>query len=353
MKIKIVDKVGSVTEDTEEFDTAGYCVFAGENNSGKTNLILSIKKELEKQKKKVIYIPAEKISYSDEMSTTNQTNPMYKAISKLIDLEIADSAKINGESKLDSFIENIKSTFKAFDVKNMELDFDKKMLTKDEMEEVLKVETVKRILNPKVIDKNINSEIPLESFGSGTHRLLAVSLIKELGQNNISINKDVYLLFEEPEVYLNPRLKKNLHDSLSKLSESINVVITTHDPFFIQLGGETEKLRIYDVFRNSKKNGSTDVRPVGNGTLLNYVSYAETNWKIFKLATPEYLLQLHQKAFDDKLTIDKHQTEIRNRIGHTTVKKERKGGTRNFPTAEEIINGIEYFEKLLKQNKTQ
>ena len=97
----------------------------------------------------------------------------------------------------------------------------------------------------------------LDDFAQGHQRLLIASILKacaDIISENVK-EKSVVILFEEPEIYMHPKLKARLKDALKKISETFQVIISTHDPYFI-FGIEESKL--YSLY---KENNETKVHP--------------------------------------------------------------------------------------------
>jgi ABC-type sulfate/molybdate transport systems ATPase subunit len=87
-----------------------------------------------------------------------------------------------------------------------------------------------------------------------------VSILKAyidiLIERGIHTEKPVLVLFEEPEIYLHPKLKRILNATLEKIAEQNNhqVIITTHDPYFVFKNFEGEEKNIFSF---EKKDGIT------------------------------------------------------------------------------------------------
>jgi len=92
MEITIPNQDNSIMEEIPLI-LGDYTIFAGENNSGKTNLIKGIKKELENFDLHIIYIPAEKVIAEKEIDTNTQQDFLRTAIIELINVNF-DSKSI-------------------------------------------------------------------------------------------------------------------------------------------------------------------------------------------------------------------------------------------------------------------
>ncbi|MFA6273916.1 MAG: AAA family ATPase [Candidatus Paceibacterota bacterium] len=249
-------------------------VITGVNNSGKTNFIkilageAKIKKELKKADffnekgesviPEIVYIAAENIQPNeDEAKFSSKTTGLIKNLSKLfLNLERKFILKEQNE-----IIGDIKNLIKKAS-KNLE-DFNGKN------EHALEIEFNEEELDPSIIIqaliKNISgleNEIPreLDELGQGTQRLIVASVLKAymdiLIEKNIVVEKQIIILFEEPEIYLHPSLKKTLNMTLKAIADLPNhqVIITTHDPYFAYTNLNDDSV-IYSFKKD--KNGNT------------------------------------------------------------------------------------------------
>ena len=114
-----------------------------------------------------------------------------------------------------------------------------KDLEKVEMDPVF--DWVKAISNIKVSFKFSKDKrpIPMENKGAGYRRLFMVGRFRYLAAKKS--DQDIIYMIEEPETFLHPSAQQELLDSLIKISENNQVLITTHSPIF---AGATEKSKI-------------------------------------------------------------------------------------------------------------
>lgn len=138
-------------------------------------------------------------------------------------------------------------------------------------------------------------EVDLENIGMGTQRLIVAALIQYYQEKNIEKDDELLIIFEEPEVYLHPKWKQGLYNSLFKLSEreKTKVIITTHDPYFIELGKEQ---KIYRVYRDPYKKDTTAIREIESGVLLPFRSDSEINYLIFNIPSKAYFLEIYEHS---------------------------------------------------------
>ncbi|WP_390216798.1 ATP-dependent nuclease [Halobacillus campisalis] len=90
-------------------------------------------------------------------------------------------------------------------------------------------EAISNLVSYTLIDSN---DRPLDTKGSGIQRLLLLALIKYVSKNS---SEEVIWALDEPEVFLQPGLQKEVFKQLQDISENLNVFITTHSSHFIDL----------------------------------------------------------------------------------------------------------------------
>ena len=97
-------------------------------------------------------------------------------------------------------------------------------------------------------------------MGQGTQRIIIASILKAyidiLIEKKICAEKSILILFEEPEIYLHPKLKKALNATLGKIAEQDNhqVIISTHDPYFAYINLKDRGSVIYSFFKDKSNN---------------------------------------------------------------------------------------------------
>lgn len=345
MDITISPQENSISKELK-FKLGNYTIFAGENNSGKTNLMQALKEFLPEDK--VIYIPAESIMAEEHLKTGAKEDPMRDAFLKLVEVSLGQMPTINYES-VEEFLNKISKTFDTYNVKNTKLDLSVKKLSESDIKKIIKEEVSKKILNSVIKDTyGTGCDLTLEDVGQGTQRLIIAATLQEVSKAKLNSSEELFLIFEEPEIYLHPKLKRSLYEALSKISKNnIRVIITTHDPYFIELGsGQT----IHNVFRDD--DGATVVNPPHNGVLVPS-THAETNYVIFEVPSTDYLLQLYQTAMENDLD-EGHIigtmkiSDIRANLAHKTNRTGRGGTPRNLDISEDLKKEtIDYLRSIL------
>ena len=90
-----------------------------------------------------------------------------------------------------------------------------------------------KLVNFEVIMKdNTEYEVDLSHKGTGIQRLFMVSYFQYLAEQSVEDTGSYIFALEEPETYLHPGAQRTLLDSLKKIAENNQVIITTHSPVF-------------------------------------------------------------------------------------------------------------------------
>lgn len=256
-KIEIV-KPHKTIPDNFKLELEKMTVITGENNSGKTNFcqaVISKDKEENFDKVKfldeegdslipdIVYIAAENINPADsEAKSSAKTTGLVTNLSKLfsdfeIKFELTEQNKIIGyiETLIGKTNENIKN-FTGKD--EHKLTYKKGDLVAD---------IIIQSLVASISGLEGKDPRKLNELGQGTQRIIIASILKAyvdiLIENKIHKKNSMLIIFEEPEIYLHPKLKRTLNATLEKISEQEDhqVIITTHDPYFVFLNLEEKK----------------------------------------------------------------------------------------------------------------
>ncbi|MFZ2038676.1 MAG: AAA family ATPase [Minisyncoccia bacterium] len=270
--IKIPKKEKTVPEGFT-LELENMTVITGENNAGKTNFINAVRgknseftddKGLKVTTPKIVYIAAENIRPSDNelkfsATSTNLVTNLAELFSNLgFEFVLKDK---------EGFL-NIINDIKSKANKNLnEFSGNKKheVLIDSNQENLDSKTIIKELINSITVDEYISEDNKenrkLENLGQGTQRLIIASIIKAyldiLVDRKNYIDKPVLILFEEPEIYLHPRLKRTLNDTLEKISNLPNhqVIITTHDSYFVFPNFDGIKKKIVSFVKD--ENGMT------------------------------------------------------------------------------------------------
>lgn len=295
MEINITkQKNSSICEDLGTINLGKYTVLAGKNNAGKTNIIKAILDHSDLSSFEKIYIPAENNDPNDnETSTSVKGTSFYKALEKIIapifDTNFVDDIlnKFNSSPEKKDFIDSVNKNLKNLNVDKKELDIDFK---KEDLKDSVIIKIIKAVV--KDLYKTDIDKVDIDNVGMGTKRLIITAMVQYYEKSRLESDKKKIFIIEEPEVYLHPEWKKSLHKSLLELSrnEDFYVLITTHDPYFIEL---TKNQKIYNVYRDPNKNDCTTIGEVSQ-SVLEFESDAEKNYLIFNLPSKSYFLELYE-----------------------------------------------------------
>lgn len=86
-------------------------------------------------------------------------------------------------------------------------------------------------ITTKIYDPNLNAEIDLSNVGAGVRSIYILSLLQSFQAMN---SKRTIFIVEEPELYLHPELQKTMADTLAQISNSCQVVFTSHSPIMLR-----------------------------------------------------------------------------------------------------------------------
>lgn len=294
MKITIPKQPDSSITEEVVIELGDYTILAGENNSGKTNLIKAIMNHDDLKDYRIIYIPAEETDPEDkETKLSAKSDPFYKLVetilepifkTKMFEDLITD---FNSSGEKSKFVDGVNTILDELGVKKKKFDV---KISQDDLKKDIIIKVTKAIV--KDLYNSDIDDVELKNIGTGTRRMIVAALIRYYADSKIKNEEKTLLIFEEPEVYLHPRWKKGLYESLLKLSamENKNVLITTHDPYFIELGKDQ---KIYQVRRNTAKKDATEIEEVKKGLLLPYKSDSEINYQIFDIPSKNYFLEIY------------------------------------------------------------
>ncbi len=291
IKLTIKENDEKTIESGFELDIKPYTVLIGENNSGKTNLINAFRSQKSKEYE-IIYFSATNIELekSDQASVSKKTSPLYQLLAEILKKEKLNLSKdvikpIN--TKLAEIAEKINKNIKF--VKNKE--------TVLEMIDALNEEAVIKNLIPlKILDKYWKDAKKVESgeIGQGTQRMIIFALLKYYSEQNEENEKLNFFIIEEPEVYLHPKLKKEFNKILSDISKKENnqILITTHDPYFVEMNTDDKENKTIIAVQRNKKTGFTEKVNITPSILPN-ISHGEINYRIFDVCSDSFHNELY------------------------------------------------------------
>jgi len=118
-----------------------------------------------------------------------------------------------------------------------------------------------------VLVKEGSTEHDLQDKGSGLQRSIMISMIQILSKVHLSQeDSNIILCIDEPELNLHPKAQEKLASALGKLSDNIQVIISTHSPYILK--SFKKGTDVVYVFRNEdpaspKKLDTLSILPFG------------------------------------------------------------------------------------------
>ncbi|MDD3048086.1 MAG: AAA family ATPase [Candidatus Pacebacteria bacterium] len=232
---------------------------------------------------------------------------------------------------LDKELADIKEE-KIKDLNKKEINLYLSKKKEEEIEQIsLKVaDKLKRILkNDKIsfkIDSNVknysysynslisfgdsDNSVEILSSGTGIQSIYILSLL-EVYAKNINDN-DVIFLIEEPEVYLHPKLQRQMFLALREIASNNQVIFTTHSSVMISDVWANESIRLTALDNNRTTTiNEIKIDEVINELGIKYQDFLNSRMLIFVEGSSDvifykYLISKH----DPKINIDRNITFI-------------------------------------------
>ena len=259
------------------------------------------------------YIPAVK-DVNDDVKTKESAT--FGKIISLFHKEIERSEPVKDVAE---FFEKIRTMFNKPDIKDVHQD--KRLKEVEEIEKLVNVYLnenfpssklelyippieLKGLLSTTQIYVNDGTRGLIDSKGDGLKRAVTFSLLRsyvemqrrpklldplksektEFSKEDNSFNPCLFL-FEEPELYLHPASQKILFDALSIISESNQVVVTTHSPIFFSSTSTSTFVKMKKIYEQDTKPYSTSIyidicNDISNKDLFQLICY-ENNCAAF------------------------------------------------------------------------
>ena len=238
-----------------------FNVIVGENNTGKTRFFNSVDKQYENNDNvRVVYIRASEVNPEDKhyKSSTASTS-LIKTLSMFFEDDIRLQGPRSIKKSIDDFVESVNKKFKEMCGKGAY----GLVLGQD----INKEEMIKSIVSSIVTDQQDGKGEPIKlgDIGQGYQRMLIASLLQVYADKQRGANQNILILFEEPELFLHPKLKRSVNASLKRIASLDNhqVIISTHDPYFLWSNMSDEDTALYSF--KIGNDGKTKVSTVDVG----------------------------------------------------------------------------------------
>ncbi|MDR3571713.1 MAG: AAA family ATPase [Candidatus Pacebacteria bacterium] len=239
-----------------------------------------------------IYIPAVK-NLGDDLKTT-QTTPFGRLLGLLLeDMNPELDAINNSLLTLESMLNRVNQEGVVVDnrhdkVRELEAaveTFLSQNFPRVKLELHVPPPELKTILNSAQIFVDDGSRDLIENKGDGIKRSLTFALLQTYVHNQSArrsvdsearpAQRPLLFLFEEPELYLHPKSQRVLFNTLARISETYQVVVTTHSPIFFAPGVTAAFVRV--------AKSEVQPKPVGKLYPVNF-SLDQASAEVFKLA---------------------------------------------------------------------
>jgi len=242
-----------------------------------------------------IYIPAVK-NLHDDLKTT-QTTPFGRLIGLLLEEMQPALNQINESlTNLNRMLNRIQGTGGVIDerhdrVQNLERrieEFLQSNFPSIKLELSVPPPELRAILNSAQIFVDDGSRDLVDNKGDGIKRSLTFALLQtyvayrdEAGGQQVGEAEDaparrpLLFMFEEPELYLHPRSQKVLFNTLAKISDDNQVIVTTHSPLFFAPGVTASFVRV--------AKQTAQPKPIGRLFPIEF-SLQPDNAEVFRLA---------------------------------------------------------------------
>lgn len=219
-----------------------------------------------------IYIPAVK-NVSDDLKTTQSTS--FGRLLGLLLEDMAPDLNVISESleQLRRMLNRIEQDGMEIDERNVRVKTLETTVERFLAENFPQVRVqleipppeLKTILNTAQIYIDDGSRDLIENKGDGIKRSLTFALfrayVNQLSDRNAQANppipsRPLIFLFEEPELYLHPKAQRILFDTLASISNTHQMVVTTHSPLFFSPGVTAGFVRVAKIGEQPKPIGA-------------------------------------------------------------------------------------------------
>lgn len=199
------------------------------------------------------------------------------------------------------------------------------------------------------IDIDDGVTTPMDEKGSGMQRAVALALLQVFAEELIKhpdkddLAKPFFLFIDEPEICLHPKAQLKLFEALLKLSNSKQIFLATHSPFFVR----TTNLSKIGLFVFKAEDGHTKHQRIMNDNKLLPWSptWGEIIFKAYDLPTIEFHNELYGylQALSEKYKIHDFEEWLENAgIFKTKTWIIEKNGTKSAPNPTTIQTFIRH-----------
>jgi AAA15 family ATPase/GTPase len=146
------------------------------------------------------------------------------------------------------------------------------------------------------IVKNLEGfELPISQEGSGIEMIISLLFLETLARIS---KEDVVIIIDEPELHLHPTLQDKLATHLNQISDTIQIVVSTHSPFFFKNTIDKLGVTVLMAVIDNDKIKVNDAKDLGFGLLKWSPSWGEICYFAYNLATIEFHDDLYSALQD-------------------------------------------------------
>lgn len=344
-------------------------VITGENNTGKTNFIKAVDSAKGVEfiddsgtacQPQIVYIPAENVVPSaNEWKAKSGSANLIVNLAKLF-ANLGVEFQLEKKDEIAKDIENLAK--KATDNLKDFSDSEDHELGIKIIDGGLAAKVIVQALIESVTSSEAGEPRELDDLGQGTQRIIIAAILKAyldiLIEKGKVVGQPILILFEEPEIYLHPKLKRTLNATLEDISNQDNhqVIITTHDPYFAFMNLDEMGKKLYSFEKN--KAGVTEHRDeiiVGiEDQLLFIFLYSRLEKKKIKpdsITIPEFKQRqyIDRSGSKDCSPLKNLRDQIHHPINSIGLIKDRSGAAegKNYYTEDELSGAISAMSKAL------
>jgi len=142
--------------------------------------------------------------------------------------------------------------------------------------------------NNAYLAKKENIDLPIKHLGSGVEMIISLLFLETMASFS---NEKLVILIDEPELHLHPSLQYKLSDYLEKISNTHQVIVSTHSPIFFKNCINKQNIQLL-VAKN--ENGKSNFSQSQEFGLFPWSpSWGEINYFAFNYPTIEFHDELY------------------------------------------------------------
>lgn len=208
----------------------------------------------------------------------------------IADLSLSDLEKLT-KNKVQQEANTISNTLSEFFSKNYKEDYKIILDPRSNIDKSFNI-------NTKIYDPNLGRRVDLSNVGAGLRNIYVLSLLQ--AYHKLCDNNHTIFLVEEPEIYLHPSLQKTMGNILYEISNSNQVIFTTHSPLVLK---NLEASQVKKVLLNDKHE--TEVIATDLSDIINELGYSTED-----ILNTDFVIFVEGKEDKERLKaiIDKYYT---------------------------------------------